>query len=529
MTSNFATAMTSCIKTWNGAVSLPSPDISGNTSGRVSLFFKAVRGLNYPRLYEYIRESANESLIDTFLLVFHIRDCRGGKGERDLGRRSLVWLFLNYPEEFSRVAPLIAEYGRWDDLMELWPGVLDLSNIDHVRSNYCSTIKDEQALVNLKNIQLTFVNIVGSQLVNDREQMEAGKPITICAKWAPSENDSYDRKYGVVCTLTKVMGITLKNYRKEYTTPLREYLNIVEKYMCQKRWDEIEYSKVPSCAMKRLKKAFAKHEPEQFASWKDKLQKGEVTVKAKQLFPHELIHEMRIKNMADEVCEAQWKVLEDDVIKKGILKDALFVCDVSGSMSAWQGDTKNKSFTPMDVSISLSLLGANAVKGPFHNHIMTFEDKPTFHVVKETNIFQRWKQLTRASWGGSTNLQASFDLILEKAKANGLSQEDMPKRLFIVSDMQFDLADSKMTNFQMIKIKYASAGYIPPDIIFWNVCGSSKDFPVSVTDNGTALISGFSPSILSSFMNEKEFSPYSILRDTLESIRLLPIRSALNI
>ena len=95
--------------------------------------------------------------------------------------------------------------------------------------------------------------------------------------------------------------------------------------------------------------------------------------------------------------------------------------------------------------------------------------------------------------------------------------------------MQFDIADRRMTNFEMIKIKYAAAGYIPPDIVFWNVCGSSEDFPVSVTDNGTSLISGFSPSILSSFMNKKDFCPYSILRDTLDSIRLSPIRSAFNI
>lgn len=533
MISNFATAMKSCSNTWNGAVSLPTPDISGNTRGRLSLFFKGVRGLNHPRLYEYLRKSADENLIDTFLLVFHIRDCRGGKGERDLGRRALVWLFLNYPEEFSLVAHLIPEYGRWDDLMDLWPGVLNLNNIDHVRLNYCSTIKDEQALINLKNTQLTFVNILARQLANDREQMEAGNPITICAKWAPSENDSYDRKYGVVSTLTKVMNITLKKYRKEYTTPLRQYLKIVEKYMCEKRWDEIEYSKVPSCAMKRLKNAFAKHEPEQFASWKDKLRKGETTVKAKQLFPYELIHEIRVRNIADEVCEGQWKVLEDDVIKNGTLEQTLFVCDVSGSMASWGDDpnrnTKKKSFSPMDVAISLSLLGANSVKGLFHNHIITFEDKPTFHLVKETNILQRWRQLTKASWGGSTNLQAIFELILEKSKSNGLSQEDMPKRLFIISDMQFDIADRTMTNFEMIKIKYAAAGYIPPDIVFWNVCGSSEDFPVSVTDNGTSLISGFSPSILSSFMNQKDFSPYSILRDTLDSIRLSPIRGAFNI
>lgn len=532
MTSNFATAMTSCAKTWNGAISLSTPDITSESNGRIALFFKSVRGLNDQDLYKYMRKSADENLIDTFLLAFYIRDCRGGKGERDLGRKCLIWLFLNYTEEFNCVSHLIAEYGRWDDLIELWPRVLDLQNIKNEQDAYYSTVLDKSKLNRIAELQILFVKMFGDQLVTDREDMEAGKPISICAKWAPTEMDSYDRKYGVAETLTKVMGVNFKQYRKQYTTPLREYLKIVERYMCDRKWDEIEYSKVPSCAMKRLKKAFEKHSPEQFAEWKNKLQKGEVTVKAKQLFPHELIHEIRTKTKADQVCEAQWKVLEDEAKKLGYLADTLFVCDVSGSMDSWTGDFKGasrKSACPRDVAIAISLLGANTVQGTFHNHIITFHDKPTFHLVRDESIYNRWARLVQADWGGSTNLQATFELILNKAIAHGLSQNDMPKKLFIISDMQFNIADrnNNITNFQEIKNKYTLAGYVRPDIIFWNVCGSSSDYPVSVTDDGTALVSGFSSSILSSFINQKDFSPYTILRTVLDSERLAPIRQLL--
>ena len=525
MTSNFARAMSESAKTWNGAVSLDSPDITGETSGRVSLFFKAVRGLETSRLYEYLSKSAQENIIDTFLLVFHIRDCRGGKGERELGRLSLVWLFINYPNEFIDVAPLISDYGRWDDLMELWPGVLNLTDDMIVNSKL--------SLSQLHQRQLYIVRILGQQLINDSFEMRSGNPISICAKWAPTENDSYDRKYGVVDTLTKVMGITPKIYRKQYTSPLRQYINVVERYMCKKNWDKIDYSKVPSCAMKRLKKAFEKHSPEQFAIWKNKLQNGEVTVKAKQLFPHELIHELRMNHYSDKVCEGQWKVLEEEAKKLGSFKDCVFVCDVSSSMSSWNNAIclqKNKSFCPMDVAIGLSLLGANTVEGQFHNHIITFSEKPTFHLVSDESLLIRYRKLKQANWGGSTNLQATFDLILQKATMHGLSQNDMPKRIFIISDMQFDVADrsSNSTNFQEIDRKYISYGYKRPDIIFWNVCGSSNDFPVSVTDNGTALVSGFSPSIMSAFLNGKDFSPYSTLRNVLDSPRLEPVRIALN-
>jgi len=530
MTSNFSSAMTSSCETSNGALSLSNPDVTNKYTGRISLFFKAVRGLNLSRLYEYLRISASEDILDTFLLAFHIRDCRGGKGERELGRRCLVWLFLNYPTEFSKTYKLIAEYGRWDDLIEFWPGVLNLRD---TKENYCTEIKDEQ-INYLTELQISFVKMFGDQLLLDRELMDAGKPISICGKWAPTEKDSYDRKYGVVSTLTKAMGITPKHYRKEYTTPLREYLKVVERYMCDGKWDEIEYSKVPSCAMKRLKKAFEKHSAEQFAEWKCKLQSGESTVKAKQLFPHELIHEIRIKYRADEVCEAQWKVLEEEAKKNGNLEDVVFVCDVSQSMECWTGDCcgsklKKSSFCPMDVAIALSLLGANTVQGPFHNHILTFHEKPSFHLVRDGSIYNRYTQLKKAEWGGTTNLQATFDLILQKAISHGLSQEDLPKRIFIISDMQFNIAErnNSLTNFQEIERKYNSSGYKRPDLIFWNVCGTTSDFPVSVTDNGTSLVSGFSPSILSAFINEKEFTPLSVLRDVLDSHRLCQVRSAI--
>ena len=528
MTSNFATAMAKNAKTWNGAISLSTPDISGESSGRIALFFKAVRGLNIPRLYEYLREAANENIVDTFLLVFHIRDCRGGKGERNLGRKSLVWLFLNYPDQFKLVVPLISEYGRWDDLMELWPTVLDTSNISHISENYATPNYDNNKVKKLQEIQNSIVDITVEQLKKDLIQMNDCKSVSLCAKWVSTENDSYDRKYKVVNTLCKRLGVSFKNYRKKYITPLRQYIKIVERFMCEKRWDDIDYSKVPSCAMKRLKRVFEKHSPEQFNEWKQKLQQGKVEVKAKQLYPHELIQEIRTTNTRDIVCENQWKVIENDTKTMESLKDSIFVCDVSGSMTRTGCFTKNTSLIPMDIAIGLSLIGANTVQGVFHNHIITFSEDPVFHLVKDTNLYDRYNSLKNTSWGYSTNLQGTFDMILEKAKDHKLSQEDMPKKIFIVSDMQFDKAtNNNITNFQSIEQKYQSYGYTRPQIIFWNVCCSSKDFPVSVDDKGTALISGFSPSIIKAIMNGTDFSPYTIMHETLDSERLAPVYSVL--
>ena len=527
--SNFAYAMSNNNNTTtdNGAISLATPDSSGVASGRLSLFFKAVRGLNVPSQYKYMIESSNENIIDTFLLAFHIRDCRGGKGEREIGRRCLVWLFINHPNLFSNVAKFIPEYGRWDDIINLFPNVLDLSNIEFVRVNYLSTVNDNNRLIELHTLQKQMVKLYANKIKEDKLLMIQGKPCSLAAKWAPTEGDSLDRNTGVYKTLAKEMNISPRNLRKKYITPLRAYIKIVERYMCDRKWDEIDYNKVPSNAMKRLKKSFEKHDQIRFNEWKTALKKGDpkiAKVNAKQLQPHELIKEMRTKRYADDICLAQWKILEDECMKNTILNNDLVVVDTSSSMHS-------PDFLPYDVACAMGLLISKCSVGKFKHHVLTFNTSPKFVVLNDVPIYERYEQLTKIDWGGSTNIQATFELILNSGKNYGLTQDDMPKRLWIISDMQFDQVNGygNVTNFEAIETMYNFSGYKRPQIIFWNVNGSSSDFPVSIDDRGTALISGFSPSVMNSILkSENCFSSYNIMRKSLDDIRLLQIKDALN-
>lgn len=508
----FASAMASNTQTCNGTNYL--------SSGRTALFFKSVRGLNIPSLYQYLREAANESVLDTFLIAFHIRDCRGGKGERELGRRSLVWLFLNYPQQFEKVASLISEYGRWDDLLQLFPSVLNLSDLEYLRKNYASDIRGQSHLNQLRELQQRLVGIMSTQLVKDKVSMESGNPVTLCAKWAPSEKDSLDRAHGVVGTLCSALSISPRSYRKEYIIPLRQYLNIVEKYMCENQWNDIEYSKVPSCAMKRLKKTFEKHSPEKFQSWQNSLQKNEVTVNTGQLQPYELVREIRIKGRTDDVCQAQWNIIEQKVKDLGSLLNTVVVVDISTSMHS-------PNYIPLDVAVTMGLIISNTVNGPFHNHVITFHNHPTFVHIKDGTLHDRWSQVMRIPWAGCIDIQATFDIILECGTVHDLTDKDMPKKLFIISDVQFDRCNSTKTNFKVVDAKYKKRGYTRPQIVFWNVNGTSTDFQVSVGEHNTVLISGFSPAIMKAILNGKDFSSYSVLRDTLDDERYNPIRKAL--
>lgn len=485
--------------TWNGAVSNVRADVKVNDSynGRVSVFFHAVRGIGKERFFSYLEEAAKESLADTIVLIFHLRDCRGGKGERALGRLAFTWLSEHYPEEFRKVVHLIPNYGRYDDLLTFFPQGLDGTDF----SNFA-------------------VTLFAKQLQQDLECMQQGKPCSVAAKWTPSENCKSDRDRSTFATLANALKVTPAQLRKKYNTPLRAYLHVVEKYMCSRDWSKIDYSKVPSYAMTRLRKSFVKNDKVRFTEWSCKLALKDPTVKvnAGQLYPHDLIQQIECDSRTtDSVIQAQWDALVEKTRKLGNLGDAISMVDVSGSMIG----------LPMRVAVAMGLMIGELAQGTFHNHLITFHSNPSFKVVSDSHLGQRYREVTEMGWGMSTNIEQAFKLILDRGIACSLTDADMPKRLFIISDMQFNQATGGKTNFETIEKLYAVAGFTRPQIVFWNVNGAIRDFPVTVDDSGTALVSGFSPSILSSMLEKSKIDTITIIRDVIDSDRYAPVISAI--
>jgi hypothetical protein len=186
---------------------------------------------------------------------------------------------------------------------------------------------------------------------------------------------------------------------------------------------------------------------------------------------------------------------------------------------------ESPNYLPLDVACAVGLIVSGTVSSPFKNNVITFNDTPEFVLIDDGDIDKRYFQLRHINWGGSTNIKATFEMILSRGKAAGLKNEQMPKRIIIVSDMQFNTVEGRnSTNFEEIDRMYMESDYDRPTIVFWNVNGNTDDFPVTVDDNNTAMISGFSPSILKSVMNTKEFSPYSIMRETLDDERYSNVR-----
>ena len=94
--------------------------------------------------------------------------------------------------------------------------------------------------------------------------------------------------------------------------------------------------------------------------------------------------------------------------------------------------------------------------------------------------------------------------------------------------MEFDEATSSHwdpvsewnpTAQQMIKGMYEKAGYQMPDIVYWNIQSRNDNCPTRFDESGTALVSGFSPSIMRSILSCKNITPYEVMMETIDSPR----------
>ena len=477
--------------TLNGAPTFKS-------SGFKSLDLFSMGGSLRVRTDREIENLLNVAFSENTLLaiktLFWIRDVRGGAGERKTFRVGLNWLAYNYPEILVKNIANVAEYGRYDDLL----GLLS------------SPVKDDVVL------------FIQNQIVTD---LAAPRP-SLLGKWLPSINASSKetKKNGRI--LAKALGLTERQYRQVLTN-LRGKIKIIESQMCAKEWDAINFEFVPSKAAMNYRKAFRKHSPELYEQYIKAVEKGEKTIKATTLFPYDIIRTVwgnagtsyygygtPKKLPVDEVrtLDAQWKALPN-YFEGNEDAEGLVVVDVSGSMMCNNG-------LPMFTSIGLGLYCAERAKGPFHNKYMTFASTPQLLTVTGKTIEDKVHYTRMTGVGTSTNLQAVFDLILTTALASRVKQSDMPKSLYIITDTEFNHPQiGRFTNFEVIKAKFAAAGYVMPRLVFWNVNSVKDSSPVRVDDNGVVLVSGQSPAIFKNLLSGKATDPMAMFLDVVNGER----------
>ena len=342
------------------------------------------------------------------------------------------------------------------------------------------------------------------------------KQISLISKWMPSINASSADSKRLGRKISAHLGLNEREYRK-FLTALRSRIKIVEQKMCSKEWSEIDYEHLPSRAGFMYRKAFAKQDATRYAEYLSAVEKGDKKINAGTIYPYEIVENYLYKGASnDKTIDLMWEALPNYM--EGQELNGLVVADVSGSMSCMGG-------TPMAVSISLAMYIAERNTGIWKDKFITFSYRPEIQTIVGKTIGDRILNLSRADWAGNTDLRAVFESVLNAGIKNDVPDAEMPKKLIIVSDMQFDqaCASNKRTNFEQIEKMYHKAGYEMPQLVFWNVNAIGGNVPMTIHDTGTALVSGCSPSILKSVLGGKVITPVDVMRDAVYNERYAEI------
>lgn len=464
--------------TENGAVSYAS-----TLNGVMDMFALggAYRKRSDSDVWVLFRRAWNEDKNLAMKCLFYLRDCRGGQGERRFFRVVLNHMMnggSEYRSAVYAVLPLVAEYGRWDDL---------------IYAAY-DTFYFPDAM-----------KIVKEQLQKDLQGLtKPNEGISLLGKWLPSENASSHTTTLMGGAVRQALGLSHKQYRKVLSN-LRARINVLERLMSAQRWDEIHFDAIPSKAGLKYRNAFA-HNEFLAARYEAFMKSKETKVNAGVLNPVDIAHQIfnagwhGVDQTARNAWQKYWDCLPD--YYNGRQENGICVVDVSGSMSG----------TPMEAAVSLGAYIADKADGPFKNHFITFSNDPHLVEFEGVDIYDKFMRARRADWGGSTNIEATMDLILNTCKR---ARCKMPDRLYIFTDMEFNSACGGYsyrynhnyralepeTLFEGIERKFNAAGYKMPQVVFWNLDARQDTIPA--IGGRYSYVSGFSPVMIECILSGK--------------------------
>ena len=450
------------------------------------------------------KNAFEENPVYALKCLFYIRDCRGGQGERRFWRVCMKWLANQNSDAAERNIKNIPLFGRWDDLYV-----------------FVGTPFEDAAF-----------EIIKEQLALDVQC----KTPSLLAKWLKSENTSSKNSRKLAQRTREYLGMTHKQYRKTLSI-LRERINVLERLMSAGKWDEIEFDKIPSRAGMIYKNAFARHDLERvkedknIQSYADFAKDETKKVNAKTLYPYECVAEAtklisggwysdwNIRVPMDDtnrlMVNKYWDNLQDYF--NGASFNGLAVVDTSGSM------TGSSASAPINVAISLGLYCAEKAKGPFAGHYVSFASRPQLIKTEGVDFVDKVFRIYKTNLVDNTNIEATFDLLLNTAIQNKCSQDELPQNILIISDMEFDSARSgswsqtRETLMEGIARKWQAHGYNMPHLIYWNVQARQNNIPQNLGCGLISYVSGMSPSIFETLMSGK--TGYDLMMEKLNSER----------
>lgn len=446
-----------------------------STSGDACLDFFAVAGG-----MRYREKKAQIILFDrayienpelAMKLLFYIRDIRGGMGERKMFRTLLRHVAFQWPKSAKKNVAYISEFGRYDDLLCL---------LETPAQNEAMTIIQSQLKKDWKALE-------------ERRNGRKDARISLLAKWLPSGNASSWKTRKMAQKVMNLLNLDKKSYRKMLSA-LRANICITERYLTKKEPEKIVYHSVPAGAMLKYRKAFGRSDRKRFHEYLDQVNSGAETIHCRTLFPYEIARPYitgcsATDQTEDRVLDILWNHLKRSVNQN----NAISVVDTSGSMyCSWPSDGP----VPALYSQALGLYLAENCTGTFHNMLITFESSPHLIEIQGNTLRDKIRYIRTLPWGGSTNLSAVFDLILDAAIKSGATQGELPQTIYIFSDMEFNCAirNASKTIYEDESEMYEAYGYHLPAVVFHNVNSWQMQVPVRKDTKGAALVSGQSVS-----------------------------------
>ena len=432
-------------------------------------------------------------------LLFFARDIRGGLGERRVFKVILNWLAKNEPSTVRKNLTYVAEYGRYDDLLCLMDTPCEKDMLD----------------------------VIKVQFEADNAALSNGGEVSLLAKWMPSVNASSSETVLCAKKIARHFGMNDANYRKALVS-LRAHIRIIENNLREKDYS-FDYSKQPSKAMYKYRKAFMRNDAERYNDFIGKVSSGEVRLHADTLAPYELVEPYinddpytassrnfmrQISEQEKNLLNATWASLPDF----GSEENAIAVIDTSGSMY-WDAKPRHAA-----VALSLGLYFAEHNTGLYKNHFIEFSARPQLIEIKGDTFADRLRYVASFNEVANTNLEAVFDLILKSPVENNVSASELPAKLIIISDMEFDrcVSNACSTNFKNAKAKFEAHGYNLPDIVFWNVASRNRQQPITKNEQGVALVSGCTPRLFE-MVASGTVNPYAFMLEVVESERYAKI------
>ena len=461
-----------------------------NTSGDACLdFFStagSVRDASDERKYSLFINAFNEDPLSALRILFYVRDVRGGLGERYTFRTILHEAAKKHPEAIRPNLHLIPEYGRWDDLYSL---------ID-------TKCEDD------------MWKFLKSTLDSDIEKMDNSSPVTLMAKWIHNGNESSKKSRALGILTANKLGYSVYTF-KRVIRELRWYIDIVEAKMSTNRWDEIDYSKVPSRAGMIYRNAFQLHDGVRYKEYMNDVASGKQKINTSTLYPYDIVERVYKGTDEDiEVLQTLWDNLPDYV---GGNFNAIVVADTSGSMTCSNG-------RPLMSALSLAIYFAQRNTGAYHNLWMTFSNRSLYQKITGNNLQEILLNMNTTDWGMSTNLEAAFSRILKTAVDNEVPPEEIPKSIIVISDMEIDRCEhSGWSFYDHMKYTYDSYGYEIPNVVFWNVASRNNVFHADKSRKGVQLVSGQSASTFKNLMGAVGMTPLEFMYHVINSERYKPI------